>query len=405
MKKNAEQINEHSGHHFATLAVHGGESGFPHNPLSVPIYQNAVFAFDDIDAATRQVETGEGYIYSRIGNPTVDAFEEKMAILEGGESALAFASGMAAISAVCMTLAKPGDHIVSARHIYSGAHTLMTHQLMPMGYRIDFVDTAGAAGAENLKGALRDDTRFIYLESPSNPELDITDIAAVIRLAAERGITTVIDNTFATPYLQQPLKMGIDVAIHSATKYIGGHGDAVGGVIVGRRELVRRMRYGVRRDFGGILAPMHAWLYLRGLKTLPLRMDRHCRTALEVARFLELHPAATQVFYPGLPSHPDHELARNQMRHFGGVVSFRVASRKAGKQFCDALHLCTLGVSLGDAATLALHPASMFHAKESDAQCLGKGVDPFLVRISVGLEDPADILKDIGAALDTVESA
>lgn len=395
MKKDGGQ----DSYRFSTLAVHGGEGGHPHNPLSVPIYQNAVFAFDDIDAAVNQVETGEGFIYSRIGNPTVDAFEQKMALLEGGEAALAFASGMAAISAVFMTLAKPGDHILAARHMYSGAHSLIAHQLGPMGYQVEFFDAAGVEGLENLRRALKDNTRFVYLESPSNPELDIADIGALAGIAKQRGIPTVIDNTFATPYLQQPLKMGVDVVIHSATKYIGGHGDAVGGIVVGSDNLIDRMRHGVRKDLGGILSPLHAWLYLRGLKTLPLRMDRHCGSAMEVARFLESHPAVGSVIYPGLASHAGHELARKQMNNFGGVVSFRLPSRENGKQFCDTVRLCTLGVSLGDAATLVLHTASMFHRMESDDQCRGKGVDPLLVRLSVGLEDPSDIIEDLDRAL------
>lgn len=395
MKKGGRQ----DSYRFSTLAVHGGEGGHPHNPLSVPIYQNAVFAFDDVEAAADQVETGEGFIYSRIGNPTVDAFEQKMALLEGGEAALAFASGMAAISAVFMTLAKPGDHILASRKMYSGAHSLISHQLRPMGYQVEFFDAAGADGPENLKRALRDNTRFVYFESPSNPELDIVDILALTGIVKQRGIPTVIDNTFATPYLQRPLSLEVDVVVHSATKYIGGHGDAVGGVVVGSDNLIGRMRHGVRKDLGGILSPLHAWLYLRGLKTLPLRMDRHCGSAMEVAHFLESHPAVGAVIYPGLASHPDHELAKKQMSNFGGVVSFRLPSRDHGKRFCDAVRLCTLGVSLGDAATLVLHTASMFHRMESDEQCRGKGVDPLLVRLSVGLEDPSDIIEDLDRAL------
>jgi len=399
MNKKTGHVN-HLAARFSTLAVHGGEEGHPHNPLSVPIYQNAVFAFDEVADTISQFETGEGYIYSRIGNPTVDAFEKKMTLLEGGEAALAFASGMAAISAVFMTVAKPGEHLLVARSMYSGTHSLIAHQLRPMGYEVDFFDAAGTDGVRNLAKAIREKTKLVYFESPSNPQLEITDIEALARVAKERGITTAIDNTFATPYLQRPLSKGVDVVIHSATKYIGGHGDAVGGVVVGKERFIHRMRHGIRRDLGGILAPMHAWLYLRGLKTLPLRMDRHCDSAMKVARFLETHPSVDSVIYPGLASHPDHELATRQMKAFGGVVSFRLASREQCRKLCDTVQLCTLGVSLGDAATLIQHAASMFHHKESDEQCEKKGVDPLLIRLSVGLEDPEDIIDDLKQALE-----
>ncbi|MBI2845462.1 MAG: PLP-dependent transferase [Chloroflexi bacterium] len=384
-----------------TKAVHAGEEPDPTSgALSTPIYQTNAYLFPTPEEGARRIAAeGEGWVYTRWGNPTVAALERKIATLEGGEAALAASSGMGAISTALLTLAAGGDHIVAPHTVYGGTHHLMASELPKMGIETTFVD---ATDPENVEEAVRENTRILYIETPGNPNLDIVDIAAMVEIAKEHGLHTVADNTFATPILQNPLALGVDVVVHSATKYLGGHGDAVAGVIVGSEDFIKKARSTVLRHFGASLGPFEAWLILRGMQTLPLRVERHSTNALAVAQFLEGHPKVERVFYPGLPSHPQHALAKRQMRSFGGMLSFEVRSGiKAGEEVMRRVRLCTLAVSLGDVRTLISHPASMTHApnivprEERRAAGIGDG----LIRLSVGLEDPSDIIADLDQAL------
>lgn len=340
----------------------------------------------------------EGFLYTRLGNPTVDAFEKKIAALEEGEAAVAFASGMAAVSAVFLALLKPGDEVVSSSRIYGGSRSFFENILTGLNCTVRQFDPE-ADLRRTIPSLVGSKTKILFFETPSNPELSILDIALLAAIAKKHRIFSVIDNTFATPYLQRPLLHGIDCVVHSATKYFGGHGDAIGGVVAGSREFCSSLRRSTLMNIGGCLSPFNAWLFLRGLKTLHLRMDRHCDTAARIAGFLRKEPRVGSVCYPGLREHPRHRIAAKQMDAFGGMVSFRLRSRAACRSFLDRLRLCRLGVSLGDSETLALSYATMFHPRLSDAQCRKIGIDPLLIRISTGLEDADDIIEDIRISL------
>ncbi|HHW55923.1 MAG: methionine gamma-lyase [bacterium] len=386
---------------FSTRAVHAGQGPCPlTGALSTPIYQTSTFVFENVDqGAARFAGEEAGYIYTRLGNPTVTAFEEKIAVLEGGEAGLAFASGMAAISAVLFALTKQGDHIVACDTLYGCTHAFLSSILPRYGIETTFVDLSDPAKGA---AALRPNTKVIYLETPANPTMKLVDIEAMVELARKVGARVVIDNTFATPYLQRPLELGVDVVVHSATKYIGGHGDLIAGAAVGSKEFIDEVRVTTLKDIGGVLGAFEAWLLLRGMKTLPLRMERHCANALEVATFLEGHPAVEQVYYPGLPSHPQHDLAKKQMQGgFGGMLSFELkGGLEAGKQLMNSLELCSLAVSLGDTETLIQHPASMTHSPYPPEERLKAGITDGLVRMSVGIEDAVDIIADLKQGLD-----
>ncbi len=388
---------------FGTKTVHGGEGGkFMYHPASTPIYQTSTFFFDNTGEAGDVYRGGkEGFIYTRIGNPTVKAFEEKMALLEGGEAAVAFSSGMGAISAVFLELLKPGDEMISSRRIYGGSKAFLKNILGRLNCKVNYFEPY-----ENLERKLpqliNKKTRFIFFETPSNPELSIVDIRLISKIAAEYGLMSVIDNTFATPYLQKPLNLGVDCVVHSATKYIGGHGDSIGGAVVSSKDFVSRLRKSMLPDLGACLSPFNAWLFLRGLKSLHVRMDYHCRSASLIAGFLNSRAEVKEVLFPGLRAHPGHEIARSQMTGFGGMVSFRLSDRRACRRFMDKLRLCKIGVSLGDTETIVLHSASLQHARLSDSACRKIGVDPTLIRLSTGLEDAEDIIEDIGDALNGI---
>jgi len=320
-----------------------------------------------------------------------------MAFLEQGEAALALASGMAAATTAVLSCCRTGDHIVAGDTLYGGTHQLFTQTLPRLG--IDVTEVP-AADPHNFAGAITERTRLVYLESPANPTLVLTDIAAVAEIAHARGVPVLVDNTFCTPYLQNPLNLGADIVLHSATKYIGGHGDTVAGILVGRQDWIMQARMEILRDVGGCISPFNAWLLLRGLKTLPVRMDRHMENAMEVAQFLAYHPKVTEVIYPGLKTHPQHALARRQQRGFGGMISFLVeGGREAGRTVMDAVQLCTLAVSLGDVDTLIEHPASMTHSTYGEEELRKVGIDPAMVRLSVGLENVEDIIADLRQAL------
>lgn len=387
---------------FDTLCVHGSGGTDPlTGAVSTPIYQSSTFAFRNAQHGEDLFQgRGQGYIYSRLGNPTEDALEREMAFLEGGEAALATASGMAAEAALIMTLCRSGDNYVSANTIYGGTHALNLTLIPRMGIEAREVK---ATHLDELEAAIDSKTRLIFIETPANPTLDIIDIEGCSRIAKKHHIPLVVDNTFATPFLQQPLSLGADVVIHSATKYISGHGDTVAGIIVGSKELIERVRKETLNHVGGCISPFNAWLLLRGLKTLAIRMRRHCENAMQVAQYLSFHPKVKKVYYPGLRFHPGHEIARRQMRDFGGMVAFEIAgTREDGKKMMDAVELCTLAVSLGDVDTLICHPASTTHSSYTSEQLTQAGISETLIRISVGIEDPRDICADLGQALKQI---
>lgn len=386
-------------HGFATRAVHSGQEPDPqYGALSTPIYQTSTFVFKDVaQGAARFAGEEEGYIYTRLGNPTITALEEKIACLEGGEDAAAFASGMAAVSATIMALVNQGEHVVHSAALY-GCTFAFLHELMPrFGVDATGVDTADL---EAVKKAIRPNTKVVYIESPTNPTMRITDIQAVADIAHANGAKVVVDNTFMTPYLQRPLEMGADVVLHSATKYINGHGDVVAGLVISTKEIMAGIKMTTLKDIGGIMSPFNAWLILRGLKTLPLRMDRHNSNTMTIAKFLEQHPAVAKVYYPGLESFDQHQLAKKQMSGFGGIMAFELkGGYEAGVKLMNGVKICRLAVSLGDIDTLIQHPASMTHSVVPEAERLAANITPGLVRLAVGLEDVEDIIADLEQAL------
>ena len=381
-----------------TAVIHAGEETCPRTgAVDTPIYQSTTFAFDNAnEGAELFSHRKDGYVYTRYGNPTLNALEEKIAALEGAEAAQVTASGMSAISTCVLSLVQGGDHIVSARSIYSAAFDLFFRKLLAWGVEVSFV---GSTSPDDFARAMKPNTRLVYIETPSNPILNVLDIAAIARMAKKQGCLTVIDNTFATPINTRPLELGVDLVIHSATKYFCGHGDAMGGAIAGSRDLIRSISVETHRDLGGVMSPFNAWL-IRGLRTLALRMERHNANAMQIAEFLQNHPKVEKVFYPGLPDHPGHDVARNQMRGFGGIVGFVVrGGLEAGKYLLDNVRLCTLAVSLGDTRTLITHPASTTHVVVPREKRLEIGIFDGLVRLSVGIENVQDLKDDLDQAL------
>lgn len=391
-----ERMKEHK---FATRAVHAGQHPDPlTGSVTVPIYETSTFVFKSAEqGAARFAGTEEGYIYTRLGNPTIKALERSVADLESGEDARACSSGMAAITTAVLSLVKAGDHVVSTDCIYGGTVKLFLGILSQFGVEFTMVDTSNVA---NTKSAIRANTKLIYLETPTNPTLKLTDIKATVEVARKHDALTLLDNTFMTPYFQRPLEMGVDLVIHSLTKYLSGHSDVVGGIIVGSKTLLKKMDPTLK-NVGATLGPFEAWLTLRGIKTLPLRMERQNENALKIAKFLEQHPKIGKVHYPGLKSHPQHELAKKQMTGSGGVICFEVqGGLEAGRRLMNSVKLCTLAVSLGAIETLIEHPASMTHAIIPKEERLRAGITDNLVRLSVGIEDADDIIQDIEQALE-----
>ena len=386
---------------FTTLAVHAGEDRTKnHGAVSVPIYSASVFAFSDADEgiAIHNYEK-PGYFYGRLGNPTQEALESVMAELESGEDALAFASGMAAISAAVLTFANKGDHIVAPESMYSTATNLFRYLSESFGIDTSFID---ATDANNYRSAARENTKIFWIESPSNPTVQITDINAVAAIARELGIATIADNTFATPYNQRPLEMGVDVSVHSATKYLGGHSDLTAGVMIGSHSVIERARHGASKFFGGNIAPQVAWLVLRGIKTLALRMERHNANAYAIAHMLASHAKADAVYYPGLESQPNHEIANAQMKGYGGMIGLDLATAEAAKAFVNNVKLCTFATSLGGVETIVQPSALMTHSNLSPQERAAAGISDGLIRISVGIEDVDDLMNDLKQALEKV---
>ena len=384
---------------FETRAVHAGEDpNAAYGALSQPISQSSVYALPDAEQGAA-IHVGEqpGFFYGRMGTPTQATLEAAIAELEEGEACLATASGMAAISLVLLSLLESGDQVIVPESLYATTADLLDNFIEPLGVDVTRVD---ATDPQAIKSAICSASKVIYLETPSNPTLCLSDIAQVAALADSAGATLVVDSTFASPFNQRPLALGADVVVHSATKFLGGHGDLVAGALVGSRELINRARWDKMRILGPVISPFSAWLVLRGLKTLPVRMERHNSTALKIATFLENHTMVKSVHYPGLASHPQHELARRQMRGFGGVLSFELESAEAARRVVNRVELCTLAVSLGDVATLIQHSSSMTQKSLGKSQNQTSDVSAGLIRLSVGLEAVEDIAKDLERALD-----
>ena len=387
---------------FGTKTIHAGnEKDSRFGALSTPIYQTSTFTFDSCEQGGRRFAGAEkGYIYTRLGNPTTAVLENKVAALEGGETCLATASGMGAISSCLWTIAGAGKHIIADGTLYGCTFALLNHGLSRYGVEVDFIDTSDL---DALRSHLKENTVAVYLETPANPTLKITDVAAVAELAHaySPAIKVVCDNTFASPALQNPLKLGADVVVHSATKYLNGHGDVVAGFVVGKADFIQQVRmFGLKDMTGAVMDPFAAWLLLRGLETLELRMSRHCENARKIAAFLNAHPAVEKVNYPGLESHRGHDIAARQMKDFGGMLSFEVrGGKEAGMALVNGLRLITVAVSLGDAESLIEHPASMTHSTYAEDELRAAGIAPGLIRLSAGLENAEDLIADLEQAM------
>jgi len=389
-------------HRPDTLVVHGvHDLHTPTQDLVPPIHMTSTFKFRSADhGADCFSGQDQGYIYTRIGNPTTDLLQRKVAVLEHAEDAIATASGMAAVASTAMTLLSPGDNFVSCSTVYGGTFALFGTHLRHLNMTARFISPQNANNRLEVEALIDERTRFLYAETPANPTLDIVDIPLWADLARARGIPLVVDNTFSSPYLQSPLAMGASIVVHSATKYLSGHGDLIGGVIVGSRDMMDRMRMAYVNHFGPAMSPFNAWLILRGVKTLALRMDRHSKNAMHIAQWLTGHPRVSRVFYPGLPAHPGHAIARRQMSAFGGMITFEVeGGLPAGRKMMNAVSLCALAVSLGDCETLIQHPASMTHSTYTPAERSKAGITDGMIRLSVGLEHPDDIIADLDQAL------
>ncbi len=390
---------------FATRAIHFGYNASEEKgALTPPLHMTSTFCFETAEEGGEMFAgEREGYFYTRISNPTLDLLERRIADLESAEAGLATASGMGAITAVLWTLLKAGDEIIVDKTLYGCTFAFMRHGLSKFDIKVRHVDMTDP---QNLKDVLSDKTRVVYFETPSNPNMRLVDIETISEIAHGAGAKVVVDNTYATPYLCQPVTLGADFVVHSATKYLGGHGDLIAGCVVGTAEDIQAVRLeGLKDMTGAVLSPMNAMLIMRGLKTLHLRMDRHCENAQEVAQMLERHPAVTKVFYPGLESYKQHALAQKQMKQPGGMIAFEIhGGLEAGKAMMNNLKLIKRAVSLGDAETLIQHPASMTHSTYTPEERMEFQITDGLVRLSVGLEDISDIREDILQALDQIHS-
>lgn len=393
-------MSDQSRQSFATRAIH-----FGYNPLdeqgalTPPLHLTSTFAFESAEAGGEMFAgTRGGHIYSRISNPTLDLLERRIANLEGAEAGLATASGMGAITATLWSFLSPGDEVLVDKTLYGCTFAFMRHGLSRFGITITHVDMTDAA---NIARAITPQTKLIYFETPANPNMRLVDIAAASAIARKAGIKTIVDNTYATPVLTRPIMLGADIVVHSATKYLGGHGDLIAGLVAGSAEDIARIRtVGLKDMTGAVLSPFNAMLILRGMKTLALRMERHCANAQRVAQMLAAHPAVSRVFYPGLATFPQHELARRQMPGFGGMIAFELADGfAAGLAMMNGLSLIRRAVSLGDCESLIQHPASMTHSTYSAEERATYGIGEGLIRLSVGLEDADDIIGDLEASL------
>ncbi|GER82501.1 MAG: homocysteine synthase [Thermogemmatispora sp.] len=430
-------LNSNRSYGFETLALHAGQetADSATGARAVPIYQTSSFVFDSPEHAADLFALRKfGNIYTRIMNPTQDAFERRIAALEGGVGALATASGQAAETLAILTIAEAGDEVVSSTSLYGGTYNLFRYTLPKLGITVRFVDSRHP---EQFRAAITERTKAIYAEALGNPRLDMLDIEAVAAIAHEHGVPLIVDNTLPTPYLLQPLKHGADIVVHSATKFIGGHGTSIGGVIVdggkfdwsngrfpaftepdpsyhglryveafGPLAYIIKARVQLMRDIGAAVSPFNAWLFLQGLETLPLRMERHSQNALRIAEFLEGHPAVSWVSYPGLPSHPQHELAVRYLTHgYGAILGFGIkGGLEAGKMLIRHVELFSHLANVGDAKSLIIHPASTTHSQLTPDEQLETGVTPDFIRLSIGLETVEDLIEDLDQALRAVSA-
>ena len=377
---------------FSTIAIHAGQEPDPTTgAVSVPIYQTSTYAQEGIGKH-------KGFEYARTQNPTRLACEKNLAALESGRFGYGFASGMAAINAV-VTLLRAGDHVIVSDNTYGGTFRLFDKLLRKFGLEFSYVD---AREPQNVEDAARAETRMVFIETPTNPVMSLVDLAAVAEITKRRGIRLVVDNTFMSPYFQRPLELGADIVVHSTTKYLNGHSDSIGGVVILNDEEDARQIAFIQNAAGAILSPMDAFLIMRGTKTLAVRMRQHDENGRQVAQFLAEHPAARKVYYPGLKSHPQYELARRQMSGFGGMISFETGSLENASRLLESVRLCTLGESLGGVETLISHPATMTHAAVPEIERNRLGITDGLVRISVGIEDAEDIISDLDQALNKI---
>ncbi|MGB1262389.1 MAG: methionine gamma-lyase [Cognaticolwellia sp.] len=391
--------------HIETQSIHSGRiNDEQFGSLATPLYQTSTFIFDDAQqGADRFAGEAEGYIYSRLGNPTTRQLEMRLAAMEGMEDAAATATGMGAVSGALLANLSCGDHLISSKAVYGCSFALMSHQLTRWGIEVSFVDMANPGEVE---AAIKPNTKVLFLETPVNPNLAVYDLAAIGKIAQQHNIISIVDNTFLTPVLQQPKKYGIDIVVHSATKYLNGHGDVVAGIICGSGEMIANIKMNVLKDIGATMSPHDAWLIMRGLKTLPIRMERHCKNAQKIAEFLASHENVTQVYYPGLKSDAGHKFIGQQMKAAGGVIAFEIASDlTGGSDFINRMKLFSIAVSLGDAESLIQHPASMTHSPYTQEERLAAGISDSLIRISVGLEHVDDLIADLAQSLSLIKQS
>ena len=388
---------------FATRAVHVGAEKNMYGTLAAPIYQTSTFIFENAEQGGRRFALEEeGYIYTRLGNPTCNAVEQKVASLEGAEACVSASSGMGAITSAIWVCVQAGDHIVAGKTLYGCTYAFMEHGLKRYGVEVSFVDMRDPKEVEK---AMRPNTKLVYVETPANPNMHVADIEAIAEIAhRHEGCRLMVDNTFCTPYLCRPLEYGADMVVHSATKFLNGHGDVIAGFVVGTKEYIDQVRLlGIKDLTGSVLGPFEAFLINRGLKTLHVRMDRHCENAQKVAEYLEKHPKVESIAYPGLKSFPQYDLAKKYMKKPGSMIAFEVkGGLEAGRNLINNVHLCSLAVSLGDTETLIEHPASMTHSPYTPEERAASNIPEGLVRLSIGLEDAEDIIADLEKAFQKI---
>lgn len=397
--------NNHNSGHIETICIHAGkEKGAHQGALTTPLFQTSTFVFDSAEQGARRFAGEEsGYIYTRLGNPTTRELELKLAAMEKMEDAAATATGMAAVSGAVLSFLQAGDHVIVSKAIYGCSFALFNHQLPKFGIEVSFVDMADPA---NLHRVLKPNTKMLFAETPINPNLEVLDLQHIGDFCQQHQLISIIDNTFMSPVLQNPVEFGIDIVIHSATKYLNGHGDVVAGIIVGSAAHIETIKLTILKDIGGTISPHDAWLILRGLKTLPVRMERHCKNGQKLAEYLEQHPLVSKVYYPGLPSHSGYRYLGKQMRGAGGVIGFELdATLEEGAHFINSVKLFSIAVSLGDAESLIQHPASMTHSPYTKEERLAAGISDGLIRISVGLEHHDDLIADLAQAFNNLSTA
>ena len=390
--------------YIETQAIHSGRiNDEQFGSLATPLYQTSTFIFDNAEqGAQRFAGEEEGFIYTRLGNPTTRQLEMRVAAMEGMEDGAATATGMAAVSGALLANLSAGDHIISSKAVYGCTFALISHMLTKFGIEASFVDMSDP---DNITKEIKENTKVIFLETPINPNMEVLDLERILAISKQHELISVVDNTFMTPVLQQPAKFGADIIIHSATKYLNGHGDVVAGIICGSSEMINHIKLTSLKDIGGTISPHDAWLILRGLKTLPIRVERHCQNAQLVAEFLESHPNVAKVYYPGLKSHSGHQFIGTQMKAAGGVIAFELnTDLKGGADFINRMKLFSIAVSLGDAESLIQHPASMTHSPYSEEERRAAGISDSLIRISAGLENVTDLIEDLKQSLDAIEN-